>query len=93
MLVNMILMHVMKMAVVEVIDMALMADRRMSAVGTVPVAMAGMMLFVAGCHSAFLSSLCWRSGEPAVIAFRQHAKRLEHRRGTPEPDLIRQVRR
>jgi hypothetical protein len=51
MLINVILMQVMKMAVMEIVDMALMTDRRMRAVGTVLVGMIGMMLLGAGGHS------------------------------------------
>jgi hypothetical protein len=53
MLIDVILMQVMKMAVMEIVDMALMADRRMPAVGTVLVGMVGMMLLSAGGHSIF----------------------------------------
>jgi hypothetical protein len=55
MLINMIFMHVMEMAVVKVIDMAVVADGRVPTVGTMLVGMVGMMLFVAGGHSVFPS--------------------------------------
>jgi hypothetical protein len=44
------------MAIMEIIDMAFMADRRMPAVGAVLVAMIGMMFLGAGGHSVFPSS-------------------------------------
>jgi hypothetical protein len=71
MLINVILMQVMKMAVMEIVDMALMTDRRMPALGTVLVGMIGMMLLGAGGHS-ILPSLSTVRGA-GVIAFRQHA--------------------
>jgi hypothetical protein len=50
MLVDVILVRVMQMAIMEIIDMAFMADCRMPAVGAVLVGMVGMMLFGAGRH-------------------------------------------
>jgi hypothetical protein len=63
-LVDVILVHVVKMAVMEIIDMAFMADRRMPTFGTVFVGMIGMVLLVTGGHRIF-SFLLLRSGEPA----------------------------
>ena len=53
MLINMIPMHVMKMAIMEIIDMAIMADRGMPTIGTMLVGVIGMMLFGAGGHRVF----------------------------------------
>jgi hypothetical protein len=50
MLVDMIPMHVMEMPVVQIVDMPIMADRRMAAVRAVLVAMIGVVLLVAGGH-------------------------------------------
>jgi hypothetical protein len=50
MLVDMITVHVVQVAVVEVVDMAIVANRRMPAVWTVLVAMVGMVLLGAGGH-------------------------------------------
>jgi hypothetical protein len=47
-------MHVMKMAIMEIIDMAIMADRRMPTIGTMLVVVVGVMLFGAGGHRVFL---------------------------------------
>jgi hypothetical protein len=63
-LVNVIPVHVVKMAVMEIIDMAFMADRRMPTFGTVFMGMVGMVLLVTGSHRIF-SFLLLRSGEPA----------------------------
>jgi hypothetical protein len=52
-LVDMILVRVMEVAVVEIIDVAFMADRRMPAVGTMLVSVVGMMLLGAGGHAVF----------------------------------------
>src|SRR5947208_2789482 len=49
-LVNMIAMNMVEMAVVQIIDMAFMANRRMPAVGAVLVSMVGMVLLVARRH-------------------------------------------
>ena len=70
MLIDVILMQVMKMAVMEIVDMALMTDRRMPAVGTVLVGMIGMMLLGAGGHS-ILPSLS------TVTRHAQHGARQE----------------
>ena len=53
MLINMIPMHVMKMAIMEIIDITIMADRRMPTIGTMLVGVIGMMLFGAGGHRIF----------------------------------------
>jgi hypothetical protein len=59
MLVDMILMHVMQMAVVEVIDMTTMAHSRVPAVRTVLMSVIRMMRIVAGGHEfARLSGAC-----------------------------------
>jgi hypothetical protein len=68
MLINVILMQVMKMAVMEIVDMALMADRRMPAVGTVLVGMVGMMLLGAGGHDVFSFFICGR-GDRRLLPF------------------------
>ena len=44
MFVDVILMHMVKMAVVKIVDMAIMANRGVSAVGTVLMGMVGVML-------------------------------------------------
>ena len=65
MLINMIPMHVMKMAIMEIIDMAIMADHRMPTIGTMLVGVIGMMLFGARGHRIFPlfegQRLYWRS--------------------------------
>ena len=71
-LIDMIFVRVMEVAVVEIIDVAVMADRRMPAVGTMLVGVVGMMLLGAGGHDVF-SFFVSGPGEPALIAFRQHA--------------------
>jgi hypothetical protein len=43
---------VMQVAVVEIIDVAVVADRRMPAVGTMLMGMVGMMFLGAGSHDA-----------------------------------------
>lgn len=48
--VNMILVHMMQMTIVEVIDVAVMAQSRVSAVRTMPMGMIGMMPLGAGSH-------------------------------------------
>jgi hypothetical protein len=53
MLVNVILVRMMQMAIMKIIDMAVMPDRRMSAAGAMRVAMAAMMLLGAGSHGLF----------------------------------------
>ena len=52
-LVDMIFVRVMEVAVVEIIDVAFMADRGMPAVGTMLVGVVGMMLLGAGGHDDF----------------------------------------
>jgi hypothetical protein len=52
-LVDMIFVRVMEVAVVEIIDVAFMADRRMAAVGTMLVGVVRMMLLGAGGHDVF----------------------------------------
>jgi uncharacterized protein YjiS (DUF1127 family) len=75
MLVNVILVRMMEMTIVEIIDMAIMADRRVPAVRTMLVGMVGMMLLGAGGHSIFLLHL--RSGRTDVVAPRhQHRGRF-----------------
>jgi hypothetical protein len=49
-LVNMIAMNMVEMTVVQIIDMAIMANRRMAAVGTMSVSMIRMVLLVARGH-------------------------------------------
>jgi hypothetical protein len=53
MLINMIIVHVMEMAVMQIVDVTLMAYCRMPAIGTVPVRMARMMILVASGHLDF----------------------------------------
>ena len=53
MLINVILVRVMQMAIVKIIDMIVVPDRRMPAVATMHVAMVDMMLLGAGSHSVF----------------------------------------
>lgn len=53
-LIDMILVRVMKVAIMEIIDVAVMADRRMPTVGTMLVGMVGMMLLGAGGHDVFV---------------------------------------
>jgi hypothetical protein len=53
MLINVPLVRVMQMAIVKIIDMTIMPDRRMPTVGTMHVAVVGMMLLCAGSHSLF----------------------------------------
>lgn len=50
MFVNMILVHMVQMPIVQVINMAVVANRSVSAVGTVPMSVVGMLLLGAGCH-------------------------------------------
>jgi hypothetical protein len=54
MLIDMITVHVMEMTVMEVIDVSVMTDRRVSTVRTVSVGMVGMMRLSASGHRAFL---------------------------------------
>jgi hypothetical protein len=53
MLINVILVRVMQMAIVKIIDMIIVPDRRMPAVAAMHVAMVDMMLLGAGSHSLF----------------------------------------
>jgi hypothetical protein len=53
-LIDMMLVRVMEVAVVEIIDVALMADRRMPTVVTMLVGVVGMMLLGAGGHGVFI---------------------------------------
>jgi hypothetical protein len=50
MLVNMIPMHVVEMAVMNIVDVAIMADRRMAAGRSVLMGMVGMVLLGTGGH-------------------------------------------
>ena len=50
MFVDVILMHMVEVAVVKIVDMAIMADRGMSTVWAVLMGMVGMMLFGASGH-------------------------------------------
>jgi hypothetical protein len=53
MLINVILVRVMQMAIMKIIDMVIMPDRRMPTVRTMRVAVVDMMLLGAGSHSLF----------------------------------------
>jgi hypothetical protein len=53
MLVNMILVRMMQMALMKIIDMVVMPDRRMPTAGTMRVAMIAVMLLRAGSHCLF----------------------------------------
>ena len=53
MLINVIPVLMMQMAIMKIIDMVAMADRRMPTVGTMGVAMVAVMLLGAGRHSLF----------------------------------------
>src|ERR1700730_5267835 len=57
MFVHVILMHVVEMAVVKVVHMAIMTNRSVPAVRAMPVGMIGMVLLGAGRHDGVLSSL------------------------------------
>jgi hypothetical protein len=72
-LVDMILVHVVQMPVVQVIDVAFMAHRRMPAIRTMLVGMIGMMLLGTGGHRGFPSCSAVAAVGPAVIAFRRRA--------------------
>lgn len=50
MFVDMILVHMVQMAIVQVINMAVMPNRSVAAVRTVPMSVVGMMLLGAGYH-------------------------------------------
>lgn len=57
MFVHVIPVHVMEMAVVKIIHVAVMTDSSVPAIGAMPVRMIGMMLLGAGFHRCVLSSL------------------------------------
>jgi hypothetical protein len=75
MLVNMIIVHVMQMAIMQIVDMPLMTYCRMPTIGTVPVRMIRMMILIASGHVTFLSSQrgrrLLRFGSTLDAAFRQ----------------------
>jgi hypothetical protein len=50
MLVNMIPMHVVQVAVMNIVDVTIMADRRVATGRSVPMGMVGMVFFVASGH-------------------------------------------
>jgi hypothetical protein len=52
-LINMIIVHVMEMAIMQIVDVTLMAYCLMPAIGTVPVRMVRMMVLVASGHLDF----------------------------------------
>jgi hypothetical protein len=54
-LVDVIAMHVVEMAVVKIVDVAVMANRGVSAIRTMLVRVVGMVLLGAGGHGFFLS--------------------------------------
>jgi hypothetical protein len=70
MLINVILVRVMQMAIMKIIDMVIMPDRRMATAGTMHVAMIAMMLLGAGSHSLFLFFVL---GSRATGGFRRSA--------------------
>jgi hypothetical protein len=53
MLINMIIVHMMEMAIMQIVDVTLMAYCLMPAIGTVPVRMVRMMILVASGHLDF----------------------------------------
>jgi hypothetical protein len=57
MLVDMVLVHVMEMAVMQIIHMAVVADRRMPAIWAMLVGMAGMVSLGAGGHGGLPPSI------------------------------------
>jgi hypothetical protein len=65
-LVDVIIVHRVQMPIVQVIDVAGMAHRRGSAVGTVFVSVVGMMLLGAGGHVSFPSLVCGRNQTDAA---------------------------
>jgi hypothetical protein len=69
MLIDMVLVHVMEMAVMEIIDVAFTAYRRMPTIGTMLVGMVGMMLLGAGGHSVSSFCLCGPSGDRRLLPF------------------------
>src|ERR1700692_3488793 len=62
MFVHVILVHMMKMAVVKIIHMAVMANRGVPAFQAMLMSVIGMMLLGAGCHDCVLSSFRNLSG-------------------------------
>jgi len=60
MLVNMIPVHVVEMAVMKIVNMAVMANRRVPAVRAMLVGMVGMVLLGAGDHEIPLPLVCDR---------------------------------
>lgn len=84
MFVHVIPVHVMEMAVVKIIHVAVMTDPGVPAVGAMLVGMIGMMLLGAGFHHCVLSSLrnqlgphCFSVG--SSIGALPTTKRPEHR--------------
>jgi hypothetical protein len=71
MFIHMVIVHVVEMAIMEIVDVAVMVDCCMPAVGTMLVSMVRMMFFGAGGHGVLPFWL--RFEAMAVIAFRQHA--------------------
>ena len=59
MLVNVVRMHVVQMTVMRIVDMALVANRRMPAVGAVVVGMVGMVLLGTGGHRVSSFVFCY----------------------------------
>jgi hypothetical protein len=57
MFVHVILVHMVKMAIVKIIHMAVMANRGVPAFRAMLMSVIGMMLLGAGCHHRVLSSL------------------------------------
>jgi hypothetical protein len=63
MFIHMVIVHVVEMAIMEIVDVAVMVDCCMPAVGTMLVSMVGMMFLGAGGHGASLfgcGSRPWR---------------------------------
>lgn len=67
MLVNVIAMHVMQMAVVQIIDVAIMQDRQMAAVGAVLMGVVGRVRKRAACHGRFPFP-CGLAGQGALAS-------------------------
>ena len=70
----MIFVHVMEMAIMQIVDMTFMAYCRMPTIGTVPVRMIRMMILIASGHRDFP----FFRRRQTVTAFRQHARRPQH---------------
>jgi hypothetical protein len=68
MFVHVILVHVVEMAVVKVVHMAVMANRSVPAIRAMLVGVIGMMLFGAGRHDGVLSSFRTLSGPLVTIS-------------------------